>query len=78
MFSKYIERKRDALTKLLSFVKINASDDKFQELLLSSKTKRNQTKERFFNSIDELNEDELNWINTISKEMKMKLGYEKS
>ena len=75
LFSKDKEMKKAALTKLFSFISIEVSDTKLNELLVTTSEKRNQTQEKFYSSLNELTHVELEWINTISKDFKTELGY---
>ena len=75
LFSKDNETKKAALMKLFSFISIEVSETKLNELIVTTFEKRNQTQEKFYSSLNELSHNELDWINTISKDLKNELGY---
>mgnify|MGYP006430186865 CR=1 FL=1 len=75
LFSKDNETKKAALMKLFSLISIEISNVKLNELLVTTSEKRNQTQENFHSSLNELSDVELEWINTISKDLKNELGY---
>jgi hypothetical protein len=75
LFSKNSETKKAALLELFSFISIEVSDIKLNELLVTTFEKKNQTQEKFYSSLNELSHVELEWINKITKDLKIELGY---
>lgn len=75
LFSNDVAVKKATLCELFSFTGIDVNEKQLIGLLERSKDKKNQTREKFYSSLDDLSQSEIDWIDDHTSKLRMLLNY---